>query len=151
MKKIVTICLLLATCLPVGAVENGQVMYEGGTVGSMKRGAMGRLDTASQTLLTFEYPGGNLVIPYAKIDSYEISEEVARHLGALPALAVILVRKRQRRHFLRVGYRDERDVSQVAVFEVPKQTPRTLAAVMQTRAPQARVWTAAARLREGLN
>jgi len=136
-RKLAAFCMLLALSLPAGAVEDGQVMYVGGTVPAMQAGVLGRLDTTSETTLTFEYSGKKLDIPYAKIISFEYSKEVARHLGVLPAIAVGLVKKRQRRHFFRISYRDESDVPQVAVFEVSKQAPQTLQAVLETRAPHA--------------
>jgi hypothetical protein len=135
-KKLAAFCLMLVISLPAGAVEDGQVMYAGGTVPSLHAGVFGHLDTTSETMLAFEYSGSKLVIPYAKIDSFEQSVDVARHLGVLPAMAVGLVRKRQRRHFFRISYHDENNVSQVAIFEVPKRMPRTLLAVLQVRAPQ---------------
>jgi hypothetical protein len=136
MKKLAAICMLLVILPPAGAVEGGQVMYAGGTVPATPLGVLGRLDTTSEVVLTFAYPGDKLVIPYAKIDSFEYSQRVARHLGVLPAIAIGLVRKRQRRHFLRISYRDNSNVSQVAVFEVSKQMPQSLMAILQVRAPQ---------------
>lgn len=136
MKKLAAFCLLLVMALPAGAVEGDRVKYMGGTVGNLNAGLLGRLDTTSTAALTYEYSGSKLVVPYAKIDSFEYSVDVARHLGVLPAIAVALVRKRQRRHFFRISYRDENNVSQVAIFEVPKRMPQTLLAVLQVRAPQ---------------
>ena len=136
MKKLATICLLLAMSLPAGAVEDDEVKYMGGTVADLHSGTLGRLDTTSATMLTYEYSGNKLVIPYAKIDTFEYSVDVARHLGVLPAMAVAPLRKRQRRHFFRISYHDENNVSQVAIFEVSKRMPRTLLAVLQVRAPQ---------------
>lgn len=137
MKKLAAFCLLLVLSLPAGAVEDGQVMYAGGTVAALQAGVLGRLDTTSETTLSFEYAGNKLPIPYAKIASFEYSEKVARHLGVLPAIAVGLVKKRQRRHFFEISYRDDSDLIQVAVFEVSKQRPQTLLAVLQNRSPQA--------------
>jgi hypothetical protein len=77
-----------------------------------------------------------LVIPYASIDSYDHSQQVTHHLGVLPAIAVSLVKKRQRKHFLRIAYHDEIKTPQVAIFEVPKKMPLTLLAILQQRAPQ---------------
>jgi hypothetical protein len=136
MKKLAVFCLVFIFLQPAGAVENEQVKYTGGTVRATPVGVLGRLDTTSDTALSFDYPGDKLVIPYAKIESFEYSEQVARHLGVLPAIAVGLVKKRQRKHFVRISYRDAGDMSQVAVFEVSKKTPRTLMAILQTRAPQ---------------
>jgi hypothetical protein len=136
MKRMAWLFLLMALPLATIAVENGQVLYAGGTIVSMKERTIGRLDTTSPTELKFEYSGSKLVILFAKIDSYEYSQQVARHLGVLPAIGVGLVKRRQRKHFLRISYRDESDTSQVAIFEVPKQMPSTLLAILQERAPQ---------------
>ena len=78
-----------------------------------------------------------MAIPYAKVDSFEYTNQIARHLGVLPAIAVGLVKKRQRRHFFQISYHDENNLSQVVVFEVSKQMPQALLAVLQIRSPQA--------------
>jgi hypothetical protein len=136
MKKLAALLLLLVITFPASAVDDGQVVYTGGTLTAPKDGSVGRFDTTNQSVLTFAYSGNKLVMPYAKIVSFEYSREVARHLGVLPAIAVGLVKKRQRRHYFRISYRDDNDVVQVAVFEVPKNMPRTLLPILQTRAPQ---------------
>lgn len=135
-KILATLCLLLTLALPVLAVEDGYVMYVGGTVASLKEGDRGKLNTNSLTDLIFESSTGKLVIAFAKIDSYEHSQQVAHHLGVLPAVAVGLVKKRQRKHFLRIAYHDENNSPQVAIFEVPKKMPLTLMAILQQRVPQ---------------
>jgi hypothetical protein len=135
MKKLVGLCLLLVLPLATIAVENGQVMYAGGTVTTLQEGTLGSLDTTSPTALTFNTSRSQLVILFAKIDSYEYSQQVARHLGVLPAIATGLVRHRQKKHFLRVAFKEEDNAQQVAIFEVPKQMPRTLLAILQVRAP----------------
>jgi hypothetical protein len=139
MKKLVTLLLsfvvALALVLPAEAVEDGQVMYFGGTVPALAAGLIGRIDTTSETSLTFEMANNKLVIPYAAIKSYEYSTEVTHHLGVLGAIAVGLAKKRQHQHFFRISYLDAGNVPQVAVFEVSKHMPRTLQAVLDTRAP----------------
>ncbi len=135
MKGLVGLCLLLVLPMATIAVEDGQVMYAAGTIASLKEGALGRLVTTSPNALTFELAGSQLVIPFAKIDSYEYSQRVARHLGVLPGIAAGLVRHRQRKHFLRIVYKEEDNTEQVAIFEIPKEMPRTLLAILQARAP----------------
>jgi hypothetical protein len=136
MKSLVTLFLLLALTLPAAAVEGSQVMYFGGTVPALTSGLVGRLDTTSETSLAFEYGSNKLVIPYAAIESFQYTTEVTHHLGVLPAIAVALLKKRERQHFFRISYRDADHGKQVAVFEVPKHMPRTLQAVLEARAPQ---------------
>lgn len=136
MKILATVCLVLLFPWPVLAVDDGDVSYVGGTVENLKEGSPGKLDIRSQTELIFVSSSVKLVIPYASIDSYEHSQQVAHHLGVLPAIAVGLVKKRQRKHFLHIAYHDESKTPQVAIFEVPKKMPLTLFAILQQRAPQ---------------
>src|SRR5277367_5984149 len=133
MKKFIGFCLLLIVSVPALAVEDGQVMYLGGTVPGVDAGVVGRLDTTSGTALIFEYAGNKLEIPYAAIQSFEYSKEVTRHLGVLPAIAVGMFKMRKHGHFFRISYHDSNNVAQAAVFEVPKHMPRTLLAVLTTR------------------
>ena len=138
MKRILAACPLLALvlALPAFALEDGQVLYIGGTAAALKEGVFGRLNTTSPALLIFETPESKLAISFDKIDSYEYSQQLARHLGVLPAVAVGLIKRRQRKHYLRISYHDEANAPQVAIFELPKQMPRSLLAILQLRAPQ---------------
>jgi len=136
MKELVLLFLALAFVVPAFAAGQGNVLYVGGSVASLKDGTAGKLDTSSETQLTFVSSSGRLSIPFAMIDSYEHSEAVAHHLGVLPAIAVSLVKKRQKKHFLRIAYRDQNKTPQVAIFEVPKKMPMALLAILQERAPQ---------------
>ena len=124
MRRVLSVCLLLTILLPLPAqaVEGDRVMYVGGTVGALNKGVVGKLDAASQTTLNFESSGGTLAIPFGAIVSYEYSQEMARHLGVLPAMAVGLIKRRQRRHFFRITYHDESKTQQVAIFEVSKES-----------------------------
>jgi hypothetical protein len=137
MKKLV--CMLLVIAMSISAfaiVEGSDVMYIGGTIPALNAGAIGHLDTTSQTSLAFATPGKILVIPYDRIQSFQYSRQVARHYGALLTVAVVLVKFRQRRHFVEIKYLDDTNTSQVAIFEIPKEMPRTLMAVLSTRAPR---------------
>jgi len=134
-KKFTAFCFLLLLSLPAAAVEDGQVMYLGGTAPGLKAGTMGQLDTTSDVALIFTQSASRLEIQYSSIQSFAYSSEVTRHLGVLPAIAVGLVRARKHRHFFRISYRDQNGVAQVAVFEVPKHMPLTLQAVLETRGP----------------
>lgn len=137
MKRFVVYLLLCSFALSAAAlVEGDQVMYAGGTIPNLREGAIGHLDTTSETVLTFEASGTKLVIPYAKMDSFEYKEELARHLGVVATIVVVMAKHRQRRHFFRISFHDDHDVPQVAVLEVSKEMPRSLKAVLQARAPK---------------
>jgi len=138
LTKLTTIFLLLIVSLPALAVDDHQVMYVGGTTPGIAAGTVGSLDTTAETALIFEHAGSKLEIPYTAIESYEYSTEVTRHLGVLPAIAVGMVRIRKHRHYFRVSYHGADGMAQVAVFEVSKQMPRTLQAVLTARAAKAK-------------
>jgi hypothetical protein len=135
MKRILPFCFLLLS-LSASALENGHAKYVGGTLPGVTPGIVGKLDTTSDTSLIFEHAGHRVEIPYASIESRKYSKEVARHLGVLPTIAVGLLKVRQHRHFFRISYRvPGAAAAQVVIFEVPKQMPRTLEAILETRAP----------------
>jgi hypothetical protein len=138
MKKLIALYLLFTftLALSLAAVENDQVQYMGGTPPAARPGAIGRLDTTDEKSLTFESAGAKLLIPYADIQSFAYSTEVTRHLGVMPAIAVGLLKMRRHSHYFRISYRGADAIPQVAVFEVSKQMPRMLQAVLQARAPQ---------------
>jgi len=135
MKPLFVLLLVSLVSLPLFGIEDGQVMYVGGTTPGLTAGEVGRVDLTPDTSLVFVHGSAKLTIPYAEIESYSYTREVTRHLGVLPAIGVGLLRMRQHRHFFRISYKHD-NVSEVAVFEVPKQMPRTWQAVLQARAPQ---------------
>jgi hypothetical protein len=136
MKRFLQLGFVLFLSFSAAALDDGQVRYMGGTVPGVAAGVVGRLDTTSETSLTFEHAGSKVSIPYASIDSYEYSNEVTRHLGVLPAVAVALMKIRRHSHFFRLTYRDPGStVQQIVVFEVPKHMPPTLQAILEARVP----------------
>lgn len=141
MKRIaaylLVLSLLFTTAASATIVENGEVMYCGGTINNLKEGTIGRLDTTSDSNLIFEAGGTKLAIPYAKITEFQYSRQLARHLGVVATVAVVLVKHRQRRHFFRIDFRDEHDTPQVVVLEVSKEMPGTLQAILKARVPAA--------------
>jgi CDP-diacylglycerol--glycerol-3-phosphate 3-phosphatidyltransferase len=133
--------LKAALATPAFAVEAGQVAYTGGSL-SMAQGTIGSFDLTSSRALIFKHAGpgasaSEAAIEYKNIRGYSYTSEVAYHLGVLPAIAVGLLKSRERRHFLTIRYVDSADVAQAAVFEVAKSDPMTLLAVLRARAPQA--------------
>ena len=125
--------LLVVIALPAVAISGQNVKYVGGTLQNLNPGVVGTFDVTSETALIFRHAGNTVTIPYSSIESSNYSQELARHMGFLPTVAVCLLKVRQHRHFFRISYHDEHSVEQVAIFEVPKHMPRTLSAVFDIR------------------
>jgi hypothetical protein len=135
MKKLLALFAVFAFAASAGTVDKEQVVYAGGSVLGLEAGVSGRLDVTSAEALTFASAGKTLLIPYAKISSFDYSREVAHHLGVLPAIAVGLLKKRERKHFVNISFTDDAGTARVAVFEVPKNMPRTLVPALRARVP----------------
>lgn len=63
MEKLAAFCLLPVMAAAAAAVEGSRVKYSGGTVPLVPAGALGRLDTGSETTVWFEYAGNTFAIP----------------------------------------------------------------------------------------
>ena len=136
MKRFPQFCFLLLLSLSAFALDQGHARYVGGTVPRVTAGAVGRFDTTATKSLIFEQAGNKVEIPYGSIESYKYSKDVTRHLGVLPAIAIGLVKMRRHSHFFSISYRAEGGgPAQIVVFEVPTDMPRTLEAILHTRAP----------------
>lgn len=144
MRKSWALVLIVALALPAVAdtrrphfTSSTESYYVGGTVPDLREGATGQLRPEGEADLVFEHSGGKVLIPYQSVVSYKYTEELARHLGVVLTVAVVLLKHRQRRHVIEIAYKDKNDKSQVAIFEVPKDKALTMVAVLKTRAPQA--------------
>jgi phosphatidylglycerophosphate synthase len=141
-SMIVLIVMLLAAA-PAFAVSVGEAAYMGGTISGVAEGTLGALDTTAVERLTFRYKSpaaampSEIDMPYARILSFQYSTDVTHHIGVAPAIVVSLVKRRERKHFFTITYTDADMVKQVAIFEVPKNEPATLLAILRVRAGQA--------------
>src|ERR1700756_4143014 len=138
MKTILSLCVIALLALPAAAVDRSHVRYFGGTAPGVKAGVVGRIDTTSETSLIFEHSGNKIAIPYASIESFQLTTPVARHLGILPTIAIALLKVRQHRHFFRISYLDQTGdhAAQMVILEVPKGLSPIIQAVLEARAPQ---------------
>jgi len=135
MKRMVSILVIVMLSSTAFFATEGQVVYTGGT-SKVPAGTAGRLDTSPVDELVFESAGAKLSIPYKTVESYSEETKMAHPLGVLPIIAVGLVTRLHRLHYVRISYRDEANVAQVAVFEVPKEMPQVLMPILQARMPK---------------
>jgi hypothetical protein len=131
----------LLVAAPAFAVDAGQVAYTSGSL-SISLGTIGSFDVTSPTALVFRFIGAGsnaseVDMAYEHIRSFSYTTEVAHHLGVLPAVAVSLVKRRERKHFIAIRFNDSSGVPQAAIFEVAKHDPPALLEVLRARSPQA--------------
>jgi hypothetical protein len=139
MRKLTAVVLLLAMVLGTPqafALDGQEVAYVTGTMKTVKEGTVGTLDTASATALEFHSSAGNFSIPYTRIKSYRYREETKFHLGVLPAIAVSLVKKRAKVHFVTITWKGEQEIAEVVTLELSKNGSRGLMAILDARATE---------------
>jgi hypothetical protein len=139
MKKPLYVSLLLLlsmlTAKPALAVDGSQVQLRSVTVPGHPIDAIGVFDITTPDNIIFRAPGApDLAIPYASIIEFSTRNEVKFHIGVAPAIAVGIVKKRKKQHFLSLSYRDATQTVQVVTFEISKQAPPMLTSLLQAKA-----------------
>ncbi|HEV2349445.1 MAG TPA: hypothetical protein VG028_06315 [Terriglobia bacterium] len=125
---------LLILCVTTRAkVKSNKSMYVGGTATSIAQGTQGRIDTDNDKVMTFEYKGGKLSIPYDRINSLEYGQKAGRRVGLAIAITPLALLSKKRKHFLTIGFQDENDKQQATVFELGKNTVRVTISTLEAR------------------
>lgn len=135
-KKVIAAVLICAfgfESLAWAGLGSDKAMYVGGTVSSLKEGTEGKASAKDETNFVFVYEGGKLEVPYDKIDDLEYGQKAGRRLGLAIAVTWMALFSKKRKHFLTVGFKDENDKQQAAVFELGKDTVRVTLASLEAR------------------
>jgi hypothetical protein len=136
MKKSVALSLcmvLFLECLAWAGLGSDKAMYVGGTVSKLKDGTEGTASAKDEKVFVFEYAGGKLEVPYDRVDDLEYGQKAGRRLGVAIAVTWVALFSKKRKHFLTIGFRDENDKQQAAVFELGKNTVRVTLASLEAR------------------
>jgi hypothetical protein len=127
-------CLLIVILLMADsamAVNADQAVYIGGTA-NLKQGTKGVLDVSNEKIVKFEV----WETPYNRITALDYGQHVGRHwayaaLGLYGVLPILLAKKRH--HYLTVEYSDDSGKTQAAIFEVGKESIRSVLKTLEVR------------------
>jgi hypothetical protein len=112
---------------------SNKTMYVGGTVNAIKQGAEGKSSTKDEKVFEFQYKGGDLKIPYDRVNDLEYGEKAGRRLGVAIMVTPLALLSKKRKHYLTIGYQDDSDKQQAAVFELGKDVVRVTLASLEAR------------------
>lgn len=139
MRLFASVFLVMLTVVPAGSAlaATGQAAtYVSGSLQETKPGTAGTLDMTAPATLDFHMSdGGQFSIPFAAIGNYEYREESKFHLGVLPAIAVALVKKRAKVHFVTMSWKGNRGATEVATLEMSKTAANGLMSLLRVRVP----------------
>jgi hypothetical protein len=126
-----------ASAAEAGGLDSKKAMYVGGTVASVKERAEGTASAADEKVFVFTYKDGDkedkLTIPYDRINDLEYGQKAGRRLALALTISPWLLFSKKRKHYLTIGFQDEKDKQQAAVFELGKDIVRTMLASMEAR------------------
>jgi hypothetical protein len=109
------------------------VDYIGGTTAAMKSGSSGRIVLTDDHYFAFYANKAQLRIPYDQVNLLEYGQQVDRRLALALVVSPIFLLSKSRRHFLTIGYTDERGVQQAMVFRVDKNSIRAALVALEAR------------------
>jgi hypothetical protein len=125
--------VVLMLCLPGLLSAQTAVDYIGGTTAAVKVGASGRIELSDERYLAFYAGKSQMRVPYEKVNLLEYGQDVNRRLALAVVISPVFLLSKSRRHFLTVGYTDERGLQQAMVFRVDKHSIRAALVALEAR------------------
>lgn len=80
-----------------------KTMYVGGTVSSIKEGTEGRSSAKDEKIFVFNYKGGELKIPYDRVNDLEYGQKAGRRVGVAIVVSPLALFSKKRKHYLTLG------------------------------------------------
>ena len=117
----------------LAGIPSKKAVYRGGTLSRPEPSTTGTVTTTAEDNFIFRYAGGEILVPYASINSMEYGQQAGRRLGLAIVLTPAFLLSKKRRHFLTINYVDGADRQQAAVFELGKSIVRTTLASIEAR------------------
>jgi hypothetical protein len=126
-------CIVVMLCFVLSSFAQTQVDYVGGTTAEVRLGASGRIELNDDRYLAFYADKSQMRIPYARVNLLEYGQQVDRRLALAVVVSPMFLLSKSRRHFLTVGYTDERGTQQAMVFRVDKNSIRAALVALEAR------------------
>ncbi len=135
MKRYIAVLLAFVFMLNfpafAGSTTNDQTIYVGGTE-KIDEGSEGSASIENEKEFVFEYSGGQLVIPYDHVTDLEYGQQAGRRVGLAIAMPLTLLSKK-RKHFLTIGWKDEKNEQHAAVFQLGKSVVKPTIATLESK------------------
>ncbi len=131
--NIMRIRFVVAVCLAGILQAQTAVDYIGGTTAEVRAGSSGRIELSDERYFAFYAGKAQLRVPYEKVNLLEYGQQVDRRLALAVVISPVFLLSKSRRHFLTVGYTDERGLQQAMVFRVDKNSIRAALVALEAR------------------
>lgn len=110
-----------------------QADYIGGTAAAVNAGESGRIELGDEAYLAFYSHKSQMRVRYDRVNLLEYGQQVDRRLILAAVISPVFMLSKERRHFLTIGYEDDRGLQQAAVFRVDKNSIRAALIALEAR------------------
>ena len=128
--------LVLSGSLPptLTAGDAGErVQYMGGTISVLPAKTQGVISTKEEDVFLFQTRGVTIQVPYDKINMLEYGQRVGRRYAEAILLSPVFLLSKTRKHYLTIGFIDDRGKEQAMVFLVGKNDVRSMLVSLEAK------------------
>ncbi len=129
----VSSAVVLMSLTPYLASAQTQADYIGGTTATIDVGQTGRIELTDESYLAFYTSKSQMRVRYDRVNLLEYGQQVDRRLAWAVVISPVFLLSKSRRHFLTVGYEDDRGLQQAVVFRVDKNSIRAALIALEAR------------------
>ena len=133
MRRMPAFAVVLLSVLPYAVLAQTQADYIGGTATALEAGQSGQFELSDDAYLAFYTRKGQMRVPFDRVNLLEYGQQVDRRLILAAVISPVFMLSKERRHFLTIGYQDERGLQQAAVFRVDKRSIRAALIALEAR------------------
>jgi hypothetical protein len=131
MRQILISLLLFQTA--IAAEPGGRAEYVGGTVSRFSAGDDGRIHTLNETAMVFTTKKASIGVPYERINLLEYGQNASRRVILAAVISPLFLLSKSRKHFLTIGYQDDKGKQQALVLRVDKGQVRAVLVSLEAR------------------
>jgi hypothetical protein len=120
---------LTSGCAATGLLAEdagARAQYIGGTLAGLRSKTDVRIDTTGEEGVLFRSKQTAIKIPYDKVNTLEYGQRVSRRFVEAVVISPVLLLAKRRKHYLSIGYIDDKGRQQAAVFQVDKSDERAV-------------------------
>ena len=107
--------------------------FLGGTVAGIPSKSDGRIDIAGEHELVLTAAKTTLRVPYRRVETLEYGQHVSRRYAAAVLISPMLLLSKSRKHFVTIGFVDERGMRQAVVMQLNKGDIRSVLVGLEAR------------------
>jgi hypothetical protein len=110
-----------------------RVEYVGGTISVLPSKIDGLINTREDDIFVFKTKQYTIQVPYDKINELEYGQRVGRRYAEAILISPVFLLSKTRKHFLTIGFTDDRGHQQAMIFQVGKNEVRSMLVVLEAK------------------